>query len=95
MNILEHMMALYDEVLEELMDAEKYAKCLEKATSTEDKSMYRGLAKQELEHGAMLERAGDKLFSGVGQGDPMLMVWHRLKDHTHRWKARIEARLSE
>ena len=48
MNVLEHMMHLYDEALEELMGAEKYAKCMEKSESAEDKSMYRGLAKQEL-----------------------------------------------
>ena len=41
MNVLEHMMHLYDEALEELMDAEKYAKCMEKSESAEDKSMYR------------------------------------------------------
>ena len=94
MNILEHMMHLYDEALEELMDAEKYAKCAEKSESAEDKSMYRSLGKQELDHELMLERAADKLFPG-NSTDPMHTVWHHLKKHLHGWRAKIEMRMSD
>lgn len=94
MNVLERMMHLYDEALEELMDAEKYAKCVEKSESAEDKSMYRTLGKQELDHELMLERAADKLFPG-NSTDPMHTIWHHLKKHLHGWRAKIEMRMSE
>ena len=94
MNVLEHMMHLYDEALEELMGAEKYTKCMEKSESAEDKSMYRSLGKQELDHELMLERAADKLFPG-NSTDPMHTVWHHLKKHLHGWRAKIEMRMSD
>ena len=94
MNVLEHMMHLYDEALEELMDAEKYAKCAEKSESAEDKSMYRSLGKQELDHELMLERAADKLFPG-NSTDPMHTVRHHLKKHLHGWRSKIEMRMNE
>lgn len=94
MNVLEHMMHLYDEALEELMDAEKYAKCMEKSESAEDKSMYRGLAKQELEHESMLEKSADRLFP-ANTTDPMHTVWHHLKKHLHGWRSKIEMRMNE
>lgn len=95
MNMLEHMMALFDEAVEELMGAEKYAKCMEKTESADDKTMYRGLAKQELEHEMMLEKSGDKMLSGVTATDPMHPVWHHLKRHLHRWRNRIEVRMAD
>ena len=95
MNVLEHLMGLYNEALEELMDAEKYVKCHEKSESTEDKAMYRGLAKQELEHEAALEKAADRLFTGVSSADPLPQVRMHLKKHLHNWKNRIEMRLTD
>lgn len=94
MNILEHMMDLYNKALEELMDAEKYAKCMEKSETPEDKAMYRNLSKQELEHESVLEKSADRLFPSTGT-DSLHMVWHHLKKHLHEWRARIEMRLAE
>lgn len=94
MNILEHMMGLYNEALEELMDAEKYAKCMEKSESAEDKAMYRNLARQELEHESMLEKSADRLFPANGT-DSLHMVWHHLKKHLHGWRANIETRMHD
>lgn len=94
MSVLEHLMDLYNEALEELMGAEKYAKCVEKSTTTEDKTMYRSLAKQELEHESALEKAAERLFSG-NTADPLHQVWHHLKKHLHGWRGKIEMRMSE
>lgn len=93
MNILEHMMKLYEEGLEELMDAQKYTKCYEKATSGDDKNMYRTLARQELDHESMLVKAGDRLFSGADADDSLHMVWHHLKKHLNEWRSSLEMRL--
>ena len=94
MEVLEHMMSRYDKALEELMDSENYTKCMEKAESADDKSMYRGLAKQELEHESVLEKSVDRLFP-AGSTDPMHMVWHHLKKHLHGWRSKIEMRMNE
>lgn len=92
-NILEHMMKLYEEGLEELMDAQKYTKCYEKETNADNKAMYRTLARQELEHATMITRAGDRLFSGADAADSLHMVWHHLKKHLHDWRSSLEMRL--
>lgn len=94
MNVLEHMMQYYNEALEELMDAQKYADCAEKADSQKRQMMYHNLAKQELEHEAALVEAGNQLFTGVDASDSLHMVWHHLKKHLHDWRGDIEYRLS-
>lgn len=95
MNVLEHMMKLYEESLEELMDAQKYVRCYEHTEDAEDKNMYKNLAKQELEHESQLVRAGDRLFSGVDAQDSLHMVWHHLKKHLHEWRSSLELRLAD
>jgi hypothetical protein len=90
MEILEHMMKHYNEALEELMDAQKYAKCAARATDAENKNMYRSLAKQELEHEAMIVKAGDRLFATADTADSLHMVWHHLKQHLTDWRSDIE-----
>ena len=85
--IMEH----YDEALEEMMDAQKYMKLAKHTENAEDKNMYRTLAKQELEHEAMIEKSAERLISG---GDEMLhKVWNHLKKHLHDWKRDIEHKL--
>lgn len=88
-------MKLYEEGLEELMDAQKYAKCYARAEHADDKTMYRTLAKQELEHEAMIVRAGDRLFSGEHASDSLHMVWHHLKKHLSEWRSSLEMRLED
>ena len=95
MNILEHMMKLYEESLDELMDAQKYAKCAEHTDNAEDKAMYKNLSRQELEHESMIVKAGDRLFAGAAAQDSLHMVWHHLKKHLSDWRGDIEHRLSD
>lgn len=95
MNILEEMMDVYNEAIEELMGAEKYAKCHEKSDTAENKAMYKSLAKQELEHESMLEKSVDRLFAGAGTGDQLHQVWTHLKKHLHGWRTKIEMRMTE
>ena len=94
MNVIEHMMTLYDEGLDELMGAQNYAKKANKAENSDEKMMYKNMAKQELEHAHMLMAAGDKLFSGVDAADSLYMVWRSLREHLHDWKTKIEHMLN-
>ena len=94
MNVLEHMMHLYDEALDELMGAEKYTKCMEKSESAEDKSMYRGLAKQELEHEMMICKSVANIINE--RSEPMLRdVWNHLRKHLMNWRGDLEHRIME
>ena len=94
MNIIEHMMKLYNEGLEELMGAQKYAKHADKAGATEEGTMYKTMARQELEHAHMLIKGGDKLFSGVDSSDSLKMVWNSLREHLMDWHRDIERKIA-
>lgn len=94
MNVIEHMMSLYDEGLEELMGAQNYAKKAYKTENSDEKMMYKNMAKQELEHAHMLMSSGDKLFAGVDASDSLYMVWKSLRGHLCDWKTRIEHMLN-
>ena len=97
MNTLEHIMEFYEEALEELMDAQKYAKMSEHADHAEHKQMYKNLGKQELEHEAIILAAGDRMVSGLSGNDTetMRMVWHHLKKHLQSWRTDLEHKLSD
>lgn len=94
MTTLEMMMEHYSEALEELMDAQKYAKMMSHATSPDEKSMYRTLSRQELEHEAMLCKSVAAMVNE--RSEPMLQdVWHHLKKHLMNWRGDIERHLAE
>ena len=91
MEMLDKLMEHYSEALDELMDAQKYLKLAMRIENAEDKGMYKQLAKQELEHEAMIEKSAERLLSG---NEEMLhKVWEHLKKHLHDWKHDIEHRL--
>ena len=90
MNLIEHMMTLYDEGLDELMGAQDYAKKAGKTENTDERMMYQAMAKQELDHAHMIMKAGDKLFATVDGSDSLHMVWKNLREHLSSWKTRIE-----
>ena len=85
MNQIEHMMKLYEEGLDELMGAQKYLKQSNRASSNEEKVMYRNMSRQELEHAQMLIRDGDRMFSGENALDSVDMVWKSLREHLLEW----------
>mgnify|MGYP002508876410 CR=1 FL=1 len=94
MTNIELMMHHYEEALEELMDAQKYSKMAEHAESPDDKAMYRNLAKQELEHEAMIVKSGDRHFGEIHEGN-LKEVWMHLKKHLHNWKSDIEHKMAD
>ena len=85
MNAIEHMVKLYQEGVEELMGAQKYAKDSRHAENSEEKAMYKNMSRQELEHAQMLIRDGDKNFMGEHAQDSVVMVWQSLRDHLLEW----------
>jgi predicted Rossmann-fold nucleotide-binding protein len=95
MKFLEHIMELYEEALEELMDAQKYAKLAEHTEHPDERQMYHNLAKQELEHEAMIVSTADREVMNVADGEKETMrtVWHHLKKHLHSWREDIEHKI--
>lgn len=85
MNHIEHMMKLYEEGLEELMGAQKYAKCASRSESSDDKAMYRNMAKQELDHAHNFIKSGDRMFASSDSADSLKMVWEGLRRHLLDW----------
>ena len=94
MTSIEVMMRHYEEALEELMDAQKYAKMAEHTEIQDDRTMYRTLAKQELEHEAMIVKSGDRHFNDIHEGN-LREVWMHLKKHLNNWRGDIEHRLAD
>lgn len=89
MNVIEQMMKLYEDGLDELMGAQKYAKCAYRATVSEDKTMYRSMAMQELDHAHNFIKAGDRMFASADAMDSLKMVWDSLRKHLLDWHGDI------
>lgn len=93
-HLVDRMMEHYEEALEELMGAQKYAKMSEHAQRQEDKRMYATMAKQEMEHASMICASGDRLVAEAPAEHPLHHVWDRLKKHLHDWKSDIERKIT-
>lgn len=89
MNHIEHMMKLYEEGIDELMGAKKYAKQANKSTNADEKNMYKNMARQELEHAQMLIRDGDRIYMSANVEESTRMIWQPLRDHLLEWHADI------
>lgn len=83
--IIEHIMTLYSEGLEELMGAQKYAKCASKAENEKNRVMYAEMAREELKHASMLMKSGDNELMNVDHNHSIHYVWKRLKHHLTEW----------
>ena len=94
MDYLEHVMGLYEEGLEELMDAQNYVKKMHKAETDNEKNMYRVLAKQELDHAQMLVKDGDNLTDKEDAHDMVKRVWQHLRGHLLDWHSDLHNKVS-
>ena len=82
---MEHLMELYEEGLEELMDAQKYVHKAMKSTNDDERIMYKNLARQELEHAQMLIKDGDKMAEKDGVHEMVKTAWKHLRGHLLDW----------
>lgn len=82
---MEHLMGLYEEGIEELMDAQKYVHKSMKANNEDEKIMYKNLARQELEHAQMLVKDGDRMVEKEGVNDMVKVAWKHLRGHLLDW----------
>ena len=92
--LVDQMMEHYEEALEELMGAQKYAKLSDRSHRPEEKRMYGSMAKQEMEHATMMCSDGDRLLAEIPGDHHLHYVWEKLKKHLHEWKSDIERKIS-
>lgn len=86
--MLQHVLDMYDEMLEELMGAQKYVKESYKASSDDEKSMYQNMAKQEAMHAEFLMKSVDKKVS-ESSDENVKVAWTSLRSHVCEWKEKI------
>lgn len=92
---VEHLMEHYNEALEEMMGAQKYAKLSAHSQDKDEQMMYRNMAKQEVEHADMLIKSVDRSFVDVPPSDPVHQMWMHLKKHIHEWREDIEKHIGK
>lgn len=93
MTTIDHMMKLYDEGIDELMGAQKYAKMSHKTENSDEKATYKNMARQELDHAKMIIQMGDRDFMGTNTMDSLNMVWKSLREHLLDWHGDIMKKL--
>lgn len=93
MTTIDHMMKLYEEGLDELMGAQKYAKMSRKADNNDEKTTYKNMARQELDHAKMIILMGDRDFMDTNTMDSINMVWKSLREHLLDWHDDISKKL--
>lgn len=93
MTTIDHIMKLYEEGLEELMGAQKYAKMSHRSENSDEKATYKNMARQELDHAKMIIQMGDRDFTGHDVADSLVMVWKPLREHLLEWHGDIMKKL--
>lgn len=91
MEHIEKLMKHYDMAVDELMDANKYAKLFWDAEDSDERTMYKDLVKQEIGHANGFIRESEKAASG---DQDLLKVWGYLSRRLERWKLDLEKMLS-
>lgn len=90
---MEHLMELYEEGIEELMEAQKYVHKAMKASNEDEKIMYKNLARQELEHAQMFIKDGDRMVEKEGVHEMIKTAWKHLKGHLLDWHADLHRKV--
>lgn len=92
MEELRDVLGRYNQSLEELMDARKYAVEAESCTSSEDKNMFLTLAKQELVHSELLMQSAERV---VEQDEENARVaWKALRTNLLEWKESLSQKIN-
>ena len=86
--IMEH----YDDALEELMGAQKYATTAMHCHDNERRHRYKVMAMQEMEHEATIEKEAEEN-AEEARHDLLSAVWMHLRKHLHSWRKDIETEL--
>lgn len=92
MGFLEHVLEKYNDALEELMGAQKYATDACHAQSMEEKQKYIEMSRDELKHADQISEMADMVVSGSSD-ESAKIAWHALRMHITDWSDRIHDKL--
>jgi hypothetical protein len=84
---------IVEDMVTELMGAQKYAKISHKTENSDEKATYKNMARQELDHAKMIIQMGDRDFMGANTMDSLNMVWKSLREHLLDWHGDIAKKL--
>lgn len=92
MGFLEHILEKYNDALEELMGAQRYAMKACHAESVEERNRYIEMSRDELKHADSISKMTDMVAAGANDA-ATTTVWHALRMHIEDWADRIEEKL--
>lgn len=92
MGFLEHILEKYNEALEELMGAQRYATEACHAGSAEERTRYIEMSRDELRHADNIAQMADMVAAGSND-ESTKTAWHALRMHTDDWGDRIREKL--
>lgn len=93
MGFLEHILDKYNEALDELMGAQRYAMEACHATSSEERVKYIEMSRDEIKHAMNIANMADMVAAGSND-ESAKTAWTALRMHIDDWSERINERLS-
>ena len=92
MGFLEHVLEKYNESLEELMGAQKYATDACHAKTAEERMQYIDMSRDELKHADNIAHMADMVADGSND-ESTKTAWNALRMHIEDWSDRIREKL--
>ncbi len=92
MGFLEHVLEKYNEALEELMGAQKYATDACHAKTAEERTRYIEMSRDEMKHADNIAHMADMVAAGSND-ESTKTAWNALRMHIEDWSDRIREKL--
>lgn len=92
MGFLEHVLEKYNESLEELMGAQRYAMEACHAKTAEERTGYIEMSRDELKHADNIAHMADMVADGSND-ESTKTAWNALRMHIEDWSDRIREKL--
>lgn len=92
MGFLEHVLEKYNEALEELMVAQRYAMEACHAKTAEERTRYIEMSRDELKHADNIAHMAD-MFAAGSNDESTKTAWNALRMHIEDWSDRIREKL--
>lgn len=92
MEELKEVLDRYNQSLEELMDARKYAVEAGACTTSEDRNMFLTLAKQELVHSELLIQSAERVVEK--EEENAKVAWKALRTNLMEWRESLSQKIN-
>lgn len=92
MGFLEHILDKYNDALDELMGAQRYAMEACHAENTDERNRYIEMSRDEIKHADNIAKMADMVAAGSND-ESTKTAWHALRVHIEDWSDRIHEKL--